>query len=548
MCEKQEYEDIKHFLTNLKHQMKNDIDKDSLIYTIIFAKYIDAGFQQKKAIGYPLAIQAWPAILKLSYKEFDNEGYPSFGLTDKEISNIELMLVYYSKILSIEKFLDMCKYKLGIFRKIGDYKYQFVLNTDNYPMERIELEDYYNYCDKLANVELYKDDFVEIQNIMKKLLFVHNQKFIGYYADDKVDKYFEMKALEMASKFYGCLDFEDNALFGEVEYKHYVAAIITFIGTTLKHLEFCRLHIEMHPEIKLIDIVDVYQTEEDNALTLYYSLNIPVTTARKIIGVLTTQKDDLDKLKDTHNHSYPMFLKVSKTILMRVSLSFLVDPFMFLFQQLQNRFPNDWNRENNGREELFRRQLYKKIPDRVGLMKINKNINIYVNKKRVTDIDALIIDKEKKTMAVFQLKWQEPFGDSLSKRNSKKNNFISSSNKWIESVHKWLEESSNKEKADAFNLKSYEFEEKWHYRLFVIGRHFSRFSMDHSSSNEACWCNWYRLINICELINQTKSGNYIDLLYELIEESYTKQQEVKVDISNDIIEIENWKFYLLGDN
>ena len=45
MCERQEYEDIEHFLGNLKRKMKNDIDKDSLIYTIIFAKYIDAGFQ-----------------------------------------------------------------------------------------------------------------------------------------------------------------------------------------------------------------------------------------------------------------------------------------------------------------------------------------------------------------------------------------------------------------------------------------------------------------------------------------------------------------------
>jgi len=548
MCERQKYEDIEHFLMNLKRQMKNDIDKDALIYTIMFAKYIDAGFQQKKAIGYPLAIQAWPAILKLSYMVFDNEGYPNFSLTDKEISVTELMLIYYSKILSIEKFLDMCKYNLGRFSKIGDYKYQFVLNTDKYPMERIELEDYYNYCDKLANIELHKGDFIEIQNIMKKLLFVHNKKFIGYRADDKVDKYFEMKALEMASEFYGCLDFEDSALFGGVEYKHYVTSIITFMGITLKHLEFCRLHIEMHPEIKLIDIVDVYHTEEDNALTLHYSLNIPITTARKIIGVLTTQKGDLDKLKDTHNHSYPMFLKVSNTILMRVSLSFLVDPFMFLFQQLQNRFPNDWNRENNGREELFRKQLYKKIPDNVGLTKINKNMNIYVNKKRMTDIDALIIDRESKTMALFQLKWQEPFGDSLSKRNSKKNNFISTSNKWIESVRKWIEESSSKEKADAFGLKSYEFESEWRYSLFVIGRHFSRFSMDNSSRGDACWCNWYRLINACESINQSRTINYIDLLYELIEESYKRQQEVKVNISNDIIEIENWKFYLLGNS
>lgn len=544
MCERKEYEDIADFLENLKHRMKNDIRKDSLIYTIVFAKYIDAGFVQKKAVGYPVAIQAWPAILKLSYKEFDNEGYPGLNLTNKEILDIELMLIYYSKILAVEKILDMCKYKLGRFNKIDDYKYQFILNTDNYPMERAELEDYYNYCDKLADIELYKDDFDEIQNIMKRLLFVHNEKYIGYDADNRVDMYFEKKALEKASKFYGCLDFDDYALFGGIAYKDYVAAVITFIGITLKHLEFCRLHIEMHPEIKIVNIIDVYHTEEDNALTLYHALNIPIMTARKIIGVLTTHKDDLDKLKDTYNHSYPMFLKVSKTILMRNSLSFLVDPFMFLFQQLQNRFTNDWNRENNGREKLFRQQLYSKIPDEIGFIKIDKNINIYSNKKRVTDIDAIIIDKETKTMAVFQLKWQEPFGDSLSKRNSKKNNFISTSNKWIESVHRWLEESSNKEKADAFNLKSYEFEEKWNYKLFVIGRHFSRFSIDNNSSNEACWCNWYRFINFCEMTNQFKSGNYIDMLYELLEASYKKQQELKVNVPNDIIEIEGWKFYI----
>lgn len=548
MSKRQEYKDIEYFIMDLRQQLKKDIGRDALTYTIMFAKYIDASFQQKTSKGFPLAIQAWPAILKLSYNEFDNEGYPVFSISDKELMRIELIMVYYSKILAIEKFLDMCKYGLGKFIKVGNLNYHFVLNTDKNPMERIESEDYYSYCEGLTNIELYKEDFAEIKLIMRKLLFVHNKKFIGYGADDKVDDYFEKKALEKASKFYGCLDFEENTKFGGIEYKHYVASIITIIGIALKHIEFCKIHIEMHPEIKLFDIVDVYHTEEDNAFTLHYSLNIPMATARKIIEVLTTQKVDLEKLKDTHNHSYPMFLKVSKTILMRLSLSFLIDPFMFLFQQLQNRFPGDWNRENNSREELFRSQLYKKITNDTGLIKINKNINLYCNKKRVTDIDALIIDKNKKTMALFQLKWQEPFGDSLSKRNSKKNNFITASNKWIESVQRWLDESSNKEKADAFNLKSHDLEADWDYKLFVIGRHFSRFSLDNSSRKDACWCNWYRFIRICESINESGQDNYIELLYQLIGESYKIQQEEKVELASDIIELGDWKFNLVGNN
>lgn len=118
------------------------------------------------------------------------------------------------------------------------------------------------------------------------------------------------------------------------------------------------------------------------------------------------------------------------------------------------------------------------------------------------------------------------------------------SNKWIESVQLWLDTSNNKEKADAFSLKSHDFENKWTYRLFVIGRYFSRFSLESRQNKNACWCNWYRLFNICESMNEICRDNYTDLLYEVIEKSYEQQKHTGVNLSNDIIRINDWTFYV----
>lgn len=545
MADSKEYDEIVFFLEDLKSRMKDAFHENALINTIIFAKYIDSGYQNIESYKiYPLILNTWPNILELSYQEYKNEAYPRFVVTNEIKNQVEMSLLSYSKILAVQKLMDMCKYNLLELRKISNHEYKFIVNTDGYPMERIEVEDYNYYMNKQFHIDLPKEDFSEIKRIMKKLLFVYNEKYIGYNADDKVDKFFELRGIEMASKCTGCLDFNKDALFGGIKYEDYVASIIVFIGITLKHIEFCKLHIEMHPEINMIDIIDVYHTQEDTALTLCYSLNIPIDTANKIIDVLTTNQEDLGVIKNNFNNSYPMFLKVSKTILMRLTLSFLVDPFMFLFQQLQNRFPNDWSREIDTRELLFREQLYNQISDKMGLIKIHKNINIYRDKKRITDIDAIIIDKSSKTIALFQLKWQEPFGESPSVRNSKKNNFIVASNKWIESVQLWLETSSNKEKADAFSLKSHDFENEWTYRLFVIGRYFSRFSLERSQNDNACWCNWYKFMNICESMNEICSEDYIDLLYAEVEKSYEQQKNTEFSLSRDIIRINDWTFHL----
>ena len=51
-----------------------------------------------------------------------------------------------------------------------------------------------------------------------------------------------------------------------------------------------------------------------------------------------------------------------------------------------------------------------------------------------TDIDAAVFDTTTGTLGLFQLKWQDPFGTSMRRRNSKMMNFLEETNQWVSTV------------------------------------------------------------------------------------------------------------------
>lgn len=545
-----DFEEIKAFISDFEKRLSQKIF-NNCICTIEFTKIIDYYYltcsrnkNENIMAILPHYLRVWPNILSMCYDNFQIDGYPLYTSKNELEIFCHGIFIEYSKLDGVKKLLSMVNYNLLDLHKIGEKEYKFTANLKGYPIENEEVEDYFRYRDKKIKIMAYMEKEEDIHKIMNGLVYVFKDNFIGYTADTRVDDYYLLLGTCISEAYWGKHDFPEDARFGGVEYVHYVASVVIFIGITLKHLDFCDLLIKKQPHIQLIDIINVFHTINEEVETLVTALHIPKDKAEIIMDVLSYNREDLSDCINTYNKSFPMFLKVANNMLLRSNLAFLTDPFMYLLRQLNIRFPKDWSREINKREQIFRTQLYDIIIDTDDFIKIDKNINIYENKRRVTDIDALVIDKRTKTMSIFQLKWQEPFGESMSERNSKMNNFITASNKWIKDVSDWIESSTIQEKAGTFGIKKAILSGEWTYKFFVLGRHFSHFSKCNNNDKNAAWCNWYKLNEICATMEKYTYNNYFEELYSRIKDAYKKVESKEVKIDNDCIKLEGYKFII----
>ena len=85
-----------------------------------------------------------------------------------------------------------------------------------------------------------------------------------------------------------------------------------------------------------------------------------------------------------------------------------------MLAELYRRYRKDWDHAVDGREEHFRKELYDLFPTR-RFAKAEKPLNLRNEGVVATDIDAAVFDSTTRTLGLFQLKWQDPFGTSMRK-------------------------------------------------------------------------------------------------------------------------------------
>ena len=172
----------------------------------------------------------------------------------------------------------------------------------------------------------------------------------------------------------------------------------------------------------------------------------------------------------------------------------LGSPFDFMLSELNRRYPTDWDHAVNEREEVFRKELYGLFPaERFG--KADRPLMLKNVGATATDIDAALFDASTGTLGIFQLKWQDPFGASMRKRNSKMKNFLTETNRWVSTVSSILNHSPTALDSLIGEGATRNLETE-RILLFVIGRHFSHFSGGVYRDSRAAWGTWPQMLRL----------------------------------------------------
>lgn len=463
---------------------------------------------------------AWPDVLTILYSNFNNmHSYPLSPSNEDTANWMSSCLYYYGLCKRGDNLIGLLK------NDMYDYCYQNKSTVALKPkshdagIEIIETQQILTYFRELADAiqteydDPLKAEAQDVLNDIEKEMYVYNEHFIGYGSTPNIDMHFSKLGILLLEQTFSADSFASEAQFNHIPYAAIHNTLAHYMGINMKHMLSCKSLLKTNPQLNLSNLITIVNTYDDIVKYISIVSCLPITIAKKIARLLIFDYKDYLSWHEEGNLPYPLFIEIAKNIYIRSNAGLAIDPLSYVFWKIKKLYPSDWSRAVEERELFFKTQLYSLFSNKQYFCVKNKRLKIYIQGKLATDLDALIYDRKNKTLGLFQLKWQEPFGSSEIQRQSRKKNLIKNGNKWIDTVFNWLELASAEEISNSLGMKVGLIKNINKTYLFVIGRYFSSFSDECNKNHSAAWGNWYNTIKLLKIASP-QENNLIEYLYQ----------------------------------
>lgn len=436
-------------------------------------------------------------LLPLVHSGTLDSGIPLIRSTPDSHAWAHSSLRYCGAIVYAEQLLNYSRYGLAALERVEESQYYFVLNNSISGVEQREaLESVWIrklYVDwQTAVWSEMAEERPRIRELMAGMTAPWREHFIAYETSPEIDEHFSKLGILRSQLSLGWDSFPLDSEFGGIPFRLFRDVTAEMTAWILKHIGFCNVLHESNQQLYYPNLLAIFHDASDVVRSMSAAVEAPEDRVRIALDCLTL----VGAAGNRHSGSSalaPLFAIGSHHLMRSYAGCIAGSPFFFMLRELQHRFPLDWDRALAHREIIFRRELYAFFADD-RFFRVTRPVVIRHEGKVVTDIDAVIFDKRAGTLALFQLKWQQPFGGSMRERESRKRNFLSESIRWVEKVGARAASKDDGSLAQLIGLNNGETIHR--VRLFVIGRYFSRFS-EEELDPRAAWAAWP---TVCRLI------------------------------------------------
>ena len=370
-----------------------------------------------------------------------------------------------------------------------------------------------------------------IKRLIRSKVGKWRKHFIQYDTSPEIDAYFEEFSYLRLFPITDKEEFPHDAIFGGIPYSDYCKLIMVVCGIALKHYHFCLELLSQEKELNPLNLLTI--PRDRNGLIESMSMYLEMLPAKveQMLDCISLNSDNY-----LHHVMVPggppaPFIRVAENSLVHSVAASQINPFDFLNRELKRRFEKDYFNVVNEREGVFRRQLYDFFQGE-NYCKRDKSINI-ISEKGKTDIDAAIYDKDTGVLGIFQLKWQDVYGNSLKERFSRITNLYPKVIEWIDKVESWILSNRNKDLLNRlFSLSNHVPKKIF---IFVICRH-NIFFTGYDVDKRAAWSSIWNLLKVFNSKIPKNSKNQIEKLYSELKKIEgginTKRPEIKGDEFN----------------
>lgn len=326
---------------------------------------------------------------------------------------------------------------------------------------------------------------------------------IRYSSSRELEEYFETCAELRVHGLPGNDSLPDDCRIGPLTFGQYRTAIVTGMARCLKHTAFVDTLLIRQNAPAASDILSIYAFDHELREQWGGLLGLKDDEADVMFEVLGISPADVAHLKLIPDCPQALLIRGGDQCWHKPVFGGLNNPFPWVNRKLQRMFRRDWDRAVNLRESAFRDDLRALFPEPRFFMPL-KPRRLRDGARVLTDIDAAIFDRKTGTLAVFQIKWQDSFENSLTERASRQSNLVKEGNAWIEIVSNYCAGSSGNERALQLGLpKDMASSAKAMY-LFVLTRNGAKFSGGEAQDNRAAWLSWFDLLKRCHTSNPGK--------------------------------------------
>jgi hypothetical protein len=184
----------------------------------------------------------------------------------------------------------------------------------------------------------------------------------------------------------------------------------------------------------------------------------------------------------------------------RIALSWrglTTEPLLFLTRELRRRDAQAYHNSAFLREDVFRRDIYALFQDkrfvpsagRIQLRRKEGNLR--------TDIDAAVFDRKSGTLALFELKSQDPFARSTAELQRQRDNLLYA-NRQLSGTLDWIKRHGADEILERIDRRSAKTFRAQKVYPFVLGRYLAHFNDGAAPDPRAAWGTWPQVLHLLD--------------------------------------------------
>lgn len=313
--------------------------------------------------------------------------------------------------------------------------------------------------------------------------------FIGYDNDQfLVDHYRTLASIEAA----GVVEAEAlpaTGLIGGRPFSDWSDASTAAYGAVLHHIDAAGRLRQRRPKLNMRDILTIYARRDDIVEVLVERGDNRLRALQLMAG-LTLDAEGAAWNEERHEIPLPYYIDAGEHFVLLPLFGGLMNPHAGLLDHLRRTYRTDWDKIVDGRENIFREDLRRLLPEpRYKVLKKGLRLR-RVDGSMLTDADAVVLDRQTGVVVFVQMKWYDVYGFSLSERDSRRENLLTKGNEWVDKVHDWIDGRTCAEIAriygwgDAANAPP---------ELLVMARHSTRFAGEMRYDPRASWTSWHAL-------------------------------------------------------